>query len=479
MQLESITDLNYRMTRLMNIFDYKSEDVLQREVSYANKSDFARHLNKMLILCNELKFITIDGNQRYANDLFNLINNMYVGVNRLFYNKGTNEAVSEIIKKNGKDILDYLYLIENNEADFKDFVFTKETPFDEDYFIEFSKKISVDRNRKGEDILIFQDELNGGEVLKNIERSILDNNPDEKILLYGIDKNVYVGKESREKGIFTARKGLAACSSTWADIVFSTTNETNTELVTTIDYLTGQNSNYYRTHNRRLLKKNGLFIFNIPFYKIPDFEKTLKSLVIEQVIYTGDMYGNVVFVLRNALSLSNNEVQIKKATFMPDTLPKEFEPISLFSDVGDKPQTFRANFIDIDDVEHEFANKEKSSNFIFDYFNVTDTEEESIRSLQEPKEGHIPTLATSGIVSGRYVDEVLLDRIGVEMGFDNIIETKIVKKEIEEEEMVSFKGEMVKEVSLKKSNIIISTALSPSGEFIELFSNSTEENGNE
>jgi hypothetical protein len=476
MQLNCLKEIQYYTSRLANAADFKIESILSNEVSIANKINFERDIQKILIFANELKFITTNTNKTYAEECFKVIQRTFMQVNSVFHKKGTNEDFMNAVKDNTRKILDYAYLIKNNEEDFKSFTQSDTFVFDETNFNSVIDKLVLNRKNERDNFYIFQEELFGGEFLSNAKETLLKNNNVENIHLYGIDRDIDLGINSRKLNINTARKNLIAASAKWADVCISTNEKIyfDDELLSLRNY----DLSYATTQRRRLVKRDGIFIFNIPFYKLNDFERTIISHTIEGIYRTDDEVGNLVVVLKTELAKNNaNKILIKQAMYKPESLPtlNEVKSIFLDSKEDDGPKTFRAGFIDIDDVEFQFKDVQSSSNFIYAYLKTEDEDEDPRRALQEPKEGHIPTLATSGIVSGRYVDELLQPRYNKSIGFDNLIETKIVKREIEEEQMVSVKGELVKEISLKKSNIIVSTALTPQGEFVELFSNDTQE----
>ena len=476
MQLKCLKEIQYYTSRLANAADFKVEAILANDVSIANKINFERDIQRILIFANELKFITTDTNKLYAEECFKVVQKAFMEISSVFHKKGTNEDFKNAVQENTRKILDYAYLIKNNEDEFKPFIYDQAFVFDETNFNPIIDKIVLNRKGERKNIYVFQEELFGGEFLHNAKETLLENNNVENISLYGIDKDIELGKNSRKYNINTARKSLIASSDKWADICFSTNEKINFD--DDISSVTTFFNSYDITQRRRLLKRDGLYIFNIPFYKINDFERTIISHTIEGIYRTDDVAGNLIVVLKTELSKNNaNKILMKQAMFKPESLPSlnEVKPIFLNSKEDEGPKTFRASFIDIDDVEFQFKDVSSSSEFIYAYLKTEDEDDDPRRALQEPKEGHIPTLATSGIVSGRYVDEVLQPRYNKTIGFDNLIETKIVKREIEEEQMVSVKGEMVKEISLKKSNIIVSTALTPQGEFVELFSNDTQE----
>src|SRR5690625_4884148 len=93
-------------------------------------------------------------------------------------------------------------------------------------------------------------------------------------------------------------------------------------------------------------------------------------------------------------------------------------------------------------------------------------------SIQEIKEGHIPTLSTTGNPNGRYVDEVMRKTIGIERGHDHIVTTKIINRTITDEyDEEDEEGNKVKKHIEKNAKVNLSKTLTPQGEFITQFNN--------
>src|SRR5699024_8737641 len=143
-----------------------------------------------------------------------------------------------------------------------DFVFDGRIGFDESHFIEVANNITISKNSKREHLYLFQEELNGGDILSEVRDALNVHNDSEDILLYGIDSNINSGVHSRNKGIKTARESLLACSDNWADIGFATNSIVSFDH---LSYFASQSKlESHKLRNRSLIKKNGLLVFNIP-----------------------------------------------------------------------------------------------------------------------------------------------------------------------------------------------------------------------
>jgi hypothetical protein len=471
MQLSAVVKADLLAKRFINLLDF-SESSMERKMTKMTTTDFLYFAEKISIELALISSLTTGKKRIYSKDSLNASFEILDIVNSLYDREATNNELVNAVQNKIQLIADSLVVIDGDDAEFSYFVKNEKFVFNTKQFEDIAKKISFSSDRKI--VHLFQNELNGGNVLSNISSFIRTENPDINVRAYGVDKDIQKGLQSREKGLITARDGLSAVSKLWADITFIATEKFSLLEETTNDLFLPEYQNLW---SRNILKKNGIFVFNIPHYLIKKIENTLLSYEMLGIFRTDDTAGNLIIVLKNKMNyLKKDPSIIKKALFDHTSFPHISEVTSIICETeeGEDPKVFQPYFFDYDDIQFAFEGQAESSEFIIDKFDLSAYSFDSGRALQEPKLGHIPTLATSGIISGRYIDEVLERRFNKKIGFDNLIETKIVKREIEDEEEVLVNGELVRQISMKKSNIIVSTALTPEGEFVELFNNKEE-----
>lgn len=464
--LRAIKELEYRAKRMHNRFNFKTEETMKKTVAGRNAVDFESDISAMLPRSNELKFITLDDNHDYAKEVFKTVQKLLVEGNKLILTDGTNEEMNDLVMKESQKIIDLCLVIKDDEKGFKPIISTDKHFFDEKWFVEAAKHIQVSN-----DISIFVNELNGGETALKIKDAIRNPN-DKEIHLYGIDRDIDCGAESRDKGIETARGGIYEASSFWADISFCANHF--------INFGDGWNhytdSEFYTFYKEKTMRNQGIFVFNYPFYRLDDISHILRNNELLTAINTNDEVGNIVFVMKYGVTKDSTKKAIQKIEYQSNRLPNSFsQVINYYSKGIEEVKTFRGKYTDLNDMKVEFKNNEDSAEFLFDYYQPKNKLQQMGRPLMEIKPGHIPAMAASEIINGRYVDEVLKKKVKKEFGFDHIHSTKIVKRDIEEiEKKVDKQGNEIIEISEKKSNVIISIALTSDGQYIELFSNESE-----
>ncbi|MED4285693.1 hypothetical protein P4679_27580 [Priestia megaterium] len=469
--LRAIKELEYRAKRLHNRFSFKTESTMKKPVNSRNALDFESDVEFMLPAANELNFITIKDNYAYAQNIFNTVQRLLIGGNKIVLSGGTNEEMNELVMKETQKILDLILMIKDNDRQFKNIIFDEKHRFGEQWFIEIAKHIQITN-----DVSVFVNELNGGDIALHIKKALLNPN-DKEIKLYGIDRDIDCGADSRKKGIETARNGLAEVSSLWADISFCSNHYINFGDERNY-YIESEIYNFYR---KKLTRQQGIFIFNYPFYRIDDVKNILRNNELIAAINTNDEIGNIVFVLRYGTSKEHSKKEIQKIEYQPHRLPSHMtDVINYYTKHIEEVKTFRGKYTDMHDIRAEFEDQEDSAEFLFDYYQPRNKLQQLDNPLIEYKPDHVPAIATSEIINGRYVDEILQKKTGKEFGFDHLFSTKIVKRETEEkEEKVDKDGNKVVEISEKKSNVIVSIALiAQTGEYVELFSNETEDDNN-
>lgn len=468
-KLAALTELNFRAKKLHSRFDFKTIETMKKQVSATNAMEFESDVETLLINANELIFITLDDNRDYANEIFKKARKLLVDGSKIILNDGTNQEMSDLVLRETQDILDLLYVIKDNEDEFKGFISNNKHYFDERWFLKVAQKIKILT-----DVNIFFNELNGGDNAVRIKNTF-QNPYDKEIHLYGIDKDIDWGADSRNKGIETARGGIHEASSGWADISFCANHQIDFSYE---EYKNTFNSELYTFYRERLVRKNGgIFVFNYPFYRIDKIKSIFYNNELIAAINTDDELGNIIFVMKYGNSSESTKRNIKKLMFSPQkwsdniNLGIEYRSEGLL-DV----KTFRGKYVDLNDIKAEFRDINDSATFLFDYYQPQNKLNKLSRPLIEYKPGHIPAMATSEIINGRYVDEILEKEIGRSFGFDHLFSTKIVKRDVEEiEEKLDKEGNKIIEISQKKSNIIVSIALTALGEYIELFSNENSE----
>lgn len=470
-ELRSIKELEYRSKRMHSRFNYKTEETMNKKVSSRNSIDFESDIEAMFSPANELMFLTVGDNHDYAKEVFKTVQKLFVNGSKLILNNGTNEEMNDLVMTETKLILDLLIVIKDDDDGFKSIIKNDKHFFNEKWFIDVAKQIHISNN-----VAVFINELNGGENALDIKDVLL--NPKQKdIHIYGIDRDIDFGADSRSKGILTARGGISEASSFWSDVSFCANHYIN--FGDGSDYYS--DSELYKFYKKKLTRAQGLFIFNYPYYRLDDIRNILRNNELVAAINTHDQLGNIVFVMKYANPKKSSNKTLQKIQFNSEKLPTSTPSfIQYYSNDLAEVKTFRGKYTDLEDIMVEFNGQEDSADFLFQYYEPKNKLEQLNPPLMEYKPGHIPAMAASEIINGRYVDEVLVKKTIRGFGFDHLFSTKIVKREIEEkEEKMDKQGNPIVEISLKKSNVIVSIALTASGEYIELFSNDTEDRDKE
>jgi len=225
--------------------------------------------------------------------------------------------------------------------------------------------------------------------------------------------------------------------------------------------------------------KNGYEVVLLYHFDIANQRSRNRMMQIESAALLDADRGLVSVIYKNYANSSkvNNQGMISRILHEPNTLPRKHsnrdDGAYVFEiEKQEKPLNFFGRVVTMEDVAEEFDDIEDSFDELLEMGERSREDLVSDMSIQEIKEGHIPTLSTTGIPNGRYVDEVMRKTIGIERGFDHIVATKIIKRTITDEvEEENSQGDKVTKHIEKNANIILSKTLTPEGEFITQFNN--------
>lgn len=458
--IESILFLTNNLISRFDIAEH-SEDFLNKKVSKAN----TKHFNKYILSCrshlNELCFITAGMNYKFSRVIADALQKLDDGGRIINSSGGDNRSLFSLIDEETKRILGAIKRLQKDSSGYKLIVKKERHDFDETLFLRLLDSIRINQS-----INVFFNELNGGDIAFTLQQK-LKSEKDFNINLYGIDRDINKGIESKAKGIHSARGGLLQVSRGWADIGFCASTyfpfyQKQTEQVSEL-------ISFYKLN---VVRPGGLIIFNYPFYRINEIKTILETNKLVAVLNAKDKLGNLLFVIRFDSGESTPKEYLEQIEHSPSSFQSELESIIEYQNDGLlSVEKFRAKHIDLHDMLSELAEEEESTQFLIDCFAPQNKSKQTQNPLIEYKPGHIPAIATSEVLNGRYVDEILEIKTGDSFQFDHLFATKIVKREKEEvEEQTDKDGNPITLVKHRKNNYIISTALTAQGEYIELFS---------
>ena len=365
-----------------------------------------------------------------------------------------NRHVTELIEKAGKELKEYIALLMDN----LELRIPTQQGLSQDVIDFISKKLHLKR-----DATAFQPNMEEGHTLVSFKNQKQGN---YDLFTYGTDFSEKLCRKASENGVdYVAKKGIYKISHHTFDLVLNLLNT-----FTFHDELTNmlEKSQFEFIFERSIPKNNAYIIFNIPSFKLPVFQKRIQNhLTIEGMYRVDDDMKNILFISRYKQSNRNDLLLFKKAMLDYKSLPHYTEMNDIVIDQGEceQPKTFRANFIDDEDIFQAFKDETSSLDIVEELYRPKEKVIELSRPLQEYKEGHLAAVAAIEVVNGIYDIE--------DIDFPVIYSSKIVQKEAEDEKEVMHKGELVTEISTKKTNAIVTKALLPDGKIIHLLDTST------
>ena len=458
--VESIYLLTNNLLSRFNMNEL-SEDFLNKKISRSKTKHFEKIIASYRPFLSELFFITAGMNHKFSRVIEDAVKRLDEGGKTIISTGGTNHSFYQMIEEESKRIFGAIKRLQKDPTGYKAFVKKDKHSFDDSLFLQLAKTIQIDQS-----INVFINELDGGETALSIQK-ILQGEKDININLYGIDRDIDKGLESKRKDIHSARGGLIQVSKGWADISICSNSYFPFSRKETVE--TSELLDFYKMN---VVRPGGLIIFNYPFYRLNDIGHILESNRLIAALNTKDKLGNLLFVIQTGNNESITKEQLETMQYSSGSLPVKMNEVFQYKNDTVLPvEKYRAKHIDFHDMISELNDGEDSAQFLIDYYATQTQAKNEQTPLIEYKPGHIPAIATSEVLNGRYVDEILKMKTGKSFQFDHLFATKIVKREAEEiEEQADENGDPLTLVKCKKHNFIISTALTAQGEYIELFS---------
>lgn len=383
-----------------------------------------------------------------------------------------NKEIEKVAFDLHKKLDDMVFILKEEEPELKDFVHNSSLQrFPREMVEEISKHFLAFR-----DISVFQYLMKDGDSLLHFKENIINSH---KTITFGTDTDISLCKIAKSNGVdYVAKKGIFQITHNTFDLTLNFIDQFSffhTPSSASVSIHSEEEKQFRYIFQRSIPKQNGYLLFNIPHYKIGEFSRQiLNNLTIEGLFRLDDEMRNVLFVCRYKKPEVNQKLEVRKAILNYDKLPHYTEmPVYKLDNIGDKdelvlPKTFRALFVDDEDILQAFKGKKSSLATAEEYYRPIEKAVELNSPLQEYKEGHLPAVATIEIVNGIYDTNHLAHILGDEIDFPNIYSTKIVQQDFTEEKEEMYKGKLVTVYSEKKRNIIVAEALTCNGEFIEL-----------
>lgn len=389
-------------------------------------------------------------------------------------NKDLQRLVNRLCERIGDR--DLLFLIEE-KMQLKDYVTNPEMQhFPNEVIEEISQKLHSDRP-----FSIFENACESGERLLSFK---FNTNTTETVYTYGTDKDIDACKEALEKGVdIVAKKGLYQVTHNTFDLSLNFLHEFSfvpEEGENPFYFHRKEKEKYRFLSNRSIAKTGGLIIFNLPYYKIFEFTSFLNQLTIHGLYRVDDEMKNVLFITSYRKPVTSNNLELQKAAFNYEKLTHYTEAEAFEINPGELvlPKTFRAEFVDDEDILQSFIGQENALSTISDYYTPVEKSIELSQPLQGYKEGHLPSAAVSEICNGIFDTDVLKAKglIDSSIHFSNLFSTKIIQQEVKERIKEEGKdGKPVIYITNKKRNFIVANYLLPNGQMFELLNSQVAE----
>lgn len=453
-------DLTYIWQRLNIIADKKRKDVeyVMENILDITKLAEETEENNMQISNISTKLKELKSNSYDEDEIDMLTDDLENVISFIHNQKIKNDELEALIQKLHKRLDDALFLLKD-EIELHDFVDdTSKHSLPLEVFETISKKLTLRR----EATMFEGPHMGDGKHLSYFKNNAKG---EHRLFTYGTDKDIELCRDAHKNGVdFVAKKGIYQMSHNTFDVVLNCLNEFSFYETSDLKFTLPEETTFNFVFNRSIPKSNGYLIFNIPYFKLPVFLRKIKNnLTVESMYRVDDEIKNILFVCRYKQNKRNDSLSFKKAMLNYDKIPHYKEMNEIIVDKGEltHPKTFRPYFVDEEDILAAFEKEEATFDVVERAYKPKEKVIELNRPLQEYKEGHLPAVATIEIVNGIYDLEDEVD-------FPNIYSTKIVQQDIEEEQEEMISGKLTKVISQKKKNVIVSKALLPDGEIIEL-----------
>ena len=224
--------------------------------------------------------------------------------------------------------------------------------------------------------------------------------------------------------------------------------------------------------NEKTTRSGGYIIFNIPYGKLPRFERKISSyLKVEGIYRTDDEMGNLIFVTTFAQTDEHKQkLEIKRAYLSPKKLPhyEECSPFSINKGELTLPETFMPSFVDERDILDAFKTEESPLDFISSVYEPKERAVELSRPLMEYKKEHLAAVAVSEVVNGIYDTSANEDLLHESVNYPHIFSSKIVQKYVNQKKVEMIQGKEVEVFATQKQSALVFKVLLPNGEIKEL-----------
>lgn len=451
--LKAITKANLNVDKLEKNFMTGSK--MTSELNKGKLRDFKNILLKLRVSFVELVAITKDESLEVSNDLLKLIKKSLSRVADLEIDEtAVNQELKDFVELLYEELKLNLFVLNKGEIQMKDWIHKEELPFvSSDALITIAKTF-VSKRKNG--VSIFDYQMGTGENLLAFQHHMKA----EEVYTYGADDDANKCQIAKDNGVYrVAKEGVRAMTNGTFDISLFVTNR--------MDFF--GNEFYFKNTDevdrfqsflwRKSTRGGGYVIFNIPYYRIPNFvDKINGRLKVEAIYRTDDEMGNMIFITTNKKGDVVSQTKVMQAAYLNPKKVAHYSDIEeVFSvNKGDLtlPEMFRPYVIEPKDHLHAFKDKADDFDIIQQIFEPKERVVELNSPLQPYNPGHIPAMATIEITNGIY-DTSLHKNLVEDFNYPHISSSKIIQQEVKEEEEEMHKGKLVPTVSLKKRNILV------------------------
>lgn len=402
---------------------------------------------KAQYLVETIKQKELEDTKETAEQLIKMIDNRKV----------KNKDLELIVKKMHKELYDIFFVLDH-QFDYNTKIVEDQPSLPDEVMKKVSESITATRG-----ITVFEYGMKDGRNLVQLKNNIKTKN---EVIAYGTDRDIDLCTKARENGVdHIAKRGINMMTHHRMDITINLLDQFDffkqKEDGYSLLYTTPEEKKFHFIFKRSVPKKNGIVIFNIPYYKLHVFQgKISKEFTILGMYRVDDVMKNILFICQYKEDKGQDPLLFTRGMLNYNGLTHYSEMQEIFINKGsfDLPKYFRPEFVDMEDIQNDFKNFPSSIDEIEEYYAPKEKIIELNRPLEEIKEGHYPAVATTEIINGIYETE----------GFSNLYSSKVTREEIVEETEEMFKGKKVRMISAKNKNIIEAIALLPNGEYVDL-----------
>ncbi len=469
-KLQALIKVEKTIQKMQSPFSDMSDTVKEKRLGYSFVRDVELSISQLVQKLNELEGITFGSTQEIFLEMSQVIRKYAGKVRKLKKDEfATNKNLAGVVKSLYLILRDRIRQL-NEGIELKEFAKTGLLKKPEMDVITTISKSFKSKNA----ISVLEEGVQQGDRLLQFKKNIKA----PHVYLYGSDLNVEDCQIALDKGIDkVAKGGINSITPNCFDIVLFFQHQfTFKDVGEFSNPEVNEFKDFFRYKNP--VKNGGYIIFNLPYYRVGQFQQRIMSFKVEGIYRTDDEAGNLIFI---CTSRKPDEVaqrqELRRAELRHSQLPhySEMEEFLIHSKEVKVPEKFRGYVMDGRDHLHMFRNEQNPQSFIENIFEPVERSVELNEPLQEYKVGHLSAIASTGITNGIYDTHLHKDMIDGDKMHPHLLKTSLIRREVAtmEEELKS--GKMVPVISFKKTTELVVKTTTPDGITLSLL-NQVEKN---